>query len=148
MSADTQANLARYCALFANLHPEDLDHLGDYFSPDARFKDPFNDVRGPVAVRAVFAHMFAVTERPRFEILEQAVSGTTGFVRWWFRFAPRGRVQSERIIEGVSHVRFASDGRVAEHVDYWDPVEGIYDGVPLLGPLLRLARRRLGADVA
>jgi steroid delta-isomerase len=40
---------------------------------------------------------------------------------------------------------FAPDGRVREHVDYWDPVEGLYDSLPVLGPALRLVRRRLAA---
>ena len=146
MSMSAQVHLARYCELFAGLRPEDLLRLPDYFAPDARFKDPFNDVRGLAAVRAVFAHMFAVTEDPRFAILEQALSGSTGFVRWRFRFAPRGRPQAVREIEGVSRVLFGADGRAVEHVDYWDPVEGLYDGLPLLGWVLRMVRRRLGAD--
>lgn len=145
MTTAPQDQLARYCALFAGLRPEDLVRLPDYFAADVRFKDPFNDVRGVAGVQAVFAHMFAETEGPRFEILDQAVSGATGFVRWRFRFAPRGRPGAEREIEGVSRVLFAPDGRVVEHVDYWDPVEGLYDGLPVLGPILRLLRRRLGA---
>ena len=147
MKGATETKLARYCALFANLRPEDLDQLPEYFSADARFKDPFNDVRGVAAVQAVFAHMFAATERPRFEILEQAVTGATGFVRWRFRFAPRGQPRPEREVEGVSRVLFGSDGRVVEHVDYWDPVEGLYDGLPLLGPLLRYVRQRVSAGI-
>jgi steroid delta-isomerase len=145
MSMSAQAHLARYCEFFAGLSPEDLARLADYFAADAHFKDPFNDVRGLAAVRAVFTHMFAVTEDPQFVILEQALSGSTGFVRWRFRFAPRGRPQAVREIEGVSRILFGADGRVVEHVDYWDPVEGLYDGVPLLGWVLRTVRRRLGA---
>jgi steroid Delta-isomerase len=145
VSTSAQAHLARYCALFASLSPQDLPRLGEYFAADARFKDPFNDVRGVPAVQAVFAHMFAATDAPRFEILEQAASGSTGFVRWRFRFAPRGRPTAAREIEGVSRVLFADDGRVVEHVDYWDPVEGLYDRVPLLGGALRAIRKRLGA---
>jgi len=145
VNAVAQTHLVRYCALFAALRAEDLVRLPDFFTADVRFKDPFNDVRGIAAVQAVFAHMFAVTERPRFEILEQAMSGASGFVRWRFRFAPRGRPQAEREIEGVSRVLFAPDGRVVEHVDYWDPVGGLYDSLPVLGPVLRLLRRRLSA---
>jgi len=145
VSTSAQAHLARYCALFASLSPQDLPRLGEYFAADARFKDPFNDVRGVPAVQAVFAHMFAATDAPRFEILEQAASGSTGFVRWRFRFAPRGRLTAALEIEGVSRVLFADDGRVVEHVDYWDPVEGLYDRVPLLGGALRAIRKRLGA---
>jgi len=148
VSTSAQAHLARYCALFASLSPQDLPRLGEYFAADARFKDPFNDVRGVPAVQAVFAHMFAATDAPRFEILEQAASGSTGFVRWRFRFAPRGRLTAALEIEGVSRVLFADDGRVVEHVDYWDPVEGLYDRVPLLGAALRAIRKRLGAGAA
>jgi steroid delta-isomerase len=145
VSGDVAAHLARYCALFAALQPADVARLPDFFAPDARFKDPFNDVRGVAAVQAVFAHMYRVTEGPRFEILEQAVSGATGFVRWRFRFAPRGRPQAGREIEGMSRVVFDADGRVVEHVDYWDPVEGLYGDLPVLGSVLRALRRWLGA---
>lgn len=145
MNVSTEAALARYCALFAALRPGDLVRFPDYYTADARFKDPFNAVRGVSAVQAVFAHMFAVTERPHFEILEQSVAGATGFVRWQFHFAPRGQPETDRLIEGVSRIVFASDGRVSEHVDYWDPAEAIYADLPVLGPLLRLLRRRLSA---
>ena len=148
MSGAVADHLARYCALFAALQPADVARLPDYFAADTRFKDPFNDVRGVAAVQAVFAHMFRVTEGPRFEILEQAVAGATGFVRWRFRFAPRGRRRAVREIEGVSRVVFGPDGRVVEHVDYWDPVEGLYDGLPVLGAVLRTLRRRIGAGGA
>jgi ketosteroid isomerase-like protein len=142
---DLAAALERYCALFAALQPADLVRLPDFYTPDARFKDPFNDVRGVAGVQAVFAHMYAVTEAPRFEVLERALSGDTGFVRWRFVFAPQRRPDALQQIEGVSRVVFAPDGRVAEHVDYWDPAEAIYAGLPVLGPVLRLLRRKLGA---
>ena len=135
----------RIVEVFERLQPADVERLGEIYAADARFKDPFNDVRGVAAVRAVFAHMYAVTEGPRFEILERALSGSTAFIWWRFRFAPRGRPGAEREIEGVSRVVFAPDGRVSEHVDYWDPVEGLYDSLPVLGPALRLVRRRLAA---
>jgi steroid delta-isomerase len=145
LSDTLETRLANYCALFTGLGPKDLARLPEFFAADARFKDPFNDVRGLAAIRSVFAHMFAVTEGPRFEVIEQALSGCTGFVRWRFRFAPRGRPQGERAIDGVSRVVFGPDGRVVEHVDYWDPVEGLYDSLPLIGAALRLVRRRLSA---
>ena len=40
--------------------------------------------------------------------------------------------------------RFAADGRVAYHRDYWDPAEGIYEKLPWIGGLFRWIRRRAG----
>jgi hypothetical protein len=39
-------------------------------------------------------------------------------------------------------VRFAADGRVGWHRDYWDAAEELYEKLPLIGSLMRLLRRR------
>jgi steroid Delta-isomerase len=38
---------------------------------------------------------------------------------------------------GASHIRFAADGRVVYHRDYWDPAEDLYGKLPVLGTLMR-----------
>jgi hypothetical protein len=42
-------------------------------------------------------------------------------------------------------VQFDPDGRVAEHIDYWDPAGQVYETIPILGLLMRALRRRLAA---
>lgn len=54
---DAQAAAARLAQLYEQLTPARLAQLDDYYAPDARFKDPFNDVQGVPAIRAIFAHM-------------------------------------------------------------------------------------------
>lgn len=141
---DPAASLARYAAAFEQLTPERLDALAALFAPTARFKDPFNDVRGRAAVRAVFAHMFEQLDEPRFEVTAQALDGAVALLHWRFRFRLRGAARA-RCIEGMSRVQFDAQGLVSEHVDHWDPAEQVYAGLPLLGALLRWLRRRLSA---
>jgi hypothetical protein len=40
------------------------------------------------------------------------------------------------------HLRFAPDGRIAMHRDYWDAAEELYEKLPLLGGLMRWLKRR------
>ena len=40
-------------AWFESLTPESVARTGDYYSPDAYFKDPFNEVRAGSAPRRV-----------------------------------------------------------------------------------------------
>ena len=134
--------LRRYVELFEHLTPKDLDRFEIYFTANARFKDPFNDVSGIPAIRRVFEHMFATLERPAFKVTHAALRGSDGFLRWQFDFRARGR--DARII-GASHIRFAEDGRIAEHLDFWDPAEQIYEKLPVLGSLLRWLKRRLSS---
>ena len=134
----------RYVACFEQLAPERLESLTDLFAVSARFKDPFNDVKGRDAIRRVFEHMFTQLSSPRFRVTAQAVDGNVAMLHWYFSFRSRGR-GSEKTIEGMSLVLFDGDGLVAEHVDHWDPAEQIYAEVPLLGFLLERIKRHLSA---
>lgn len=140
--------LAAYCEFFERLSPADLDRLGERFTDDARFADPFNDVRGLAAVRAVFARMFERCIDVRFEVHEAFRDGEVALLHWTMRFRPApsasgGAPGAEWTLHGMSRVRFAADGRVVEHVDHWDTGGQLYARLPLLGPLIRWLQRRL-----
>ena len=139
---ENSTRLDEYIRFFDTLSPGSLQHLARFFTDDARFKDPFNDVTGLAAIRHVFEHMFRVTARPSFAVTEAMESGDTALLRWVFTCRIR---RYEIAVTGVSFVLFANDGRVREHIDYWDPAEGIYDRLPVIGALLRWLRRRLAA---
>jgi steroid Delta-isomerase len=134
--------LHRYAAFFGRLQQSDLARLDEIFAADARFKDPFNDVRGVPAIRAIFAHMYATCVGPHFVVLETSGSDELGWLRWRFEFSARGL--GETCIEGVSRVRFDAHGRATEHIDYWDASE-LFEAIPVLGALLRGLRRRFSA---
>lgn len=136
------AALERYVAAMEGLRPDNLDTLEDVFASDARFVDPFNDVRGIRAIRAVFAHGFAKWPRMRFVVCARAVDGERGLLRWRMS---SGENETAWFIDGMSEVTFAVDGRIAAHLDYWDPAGQLYERVPLLGWLMRRIKRRLAA---
>lgn len=134
-----------YAAFFESLTPERLPELADYFAPDARFRDPFNDVRGLAAIEAVFRHMYEQCDDVRV-VVEEVVAGEgVAYLRWRFHFRLRGERADRRPIDGVSRVAFDADGRVTEHLDYWDAAGELYSQFPVLGALMRWLRRRLAA---
>jgi len=135
----------RFIDAFEALTPADLGTLEACFAEDARFVDPFNDVRGRPAIRAVFAHMFANCEDPRFLVDECVGDASPFYIHWQFRF---GLPPRRRRITGVSRIEFTSDGLVSEHHDYWDPASQLYEDLPAIGHLFRALRRRLAAPAA
>jgi steroid delta-isomerase len=137
--------LARYADFFAGLTPADLDRLDTVFVENARFEDPFNAVTGLAGIRAVFEHMFANCAEARFEVLEcvDDASASVGYIQWRFHFRLKRDRHPRQPVVGVSRVVLASDGRVREHVDYWDAAGGLYAQFPVVGGLMRWLRRRL-----
>ena len=137
-----QAAVARIVARFENLSVQDLSLLAEIYTPDARFKDPFNEVQGVAAIQRIFAHMFESLDGPRFVIRERIVQGEQCFLSWDFVFRMKRFSTEEQVIRGGSHLRLAVDGRIAVHRDYWDAAEELYEKLPLLGALMRWLKRR------
>jgi steroid Delta-isomerase len=131
---------------FETLSPGTLARIPDFYSDDARFKDPFNDVRGAAAIQRIFTHMFTQLSEPRFVVGERVVDAGGAVLVWEFHFGVRvwGNVRTQ-VIHGVSHLRFAADGKVTCHRDYWDTGEELYMKLPVLGLLMRALRGRLAA---
>lgn len=133
--------LVRY---FEHICPADLPRLGEFYAADARFKDPFNDVQGPPAIEAVFAHMFRALDAPRFVVSGQIVQGRQAMLTWELRFGFKGEMGTQTV-RGATHLVFNEAGLVTLHRDYWDAAEELYEKRPLLGTLMRWLKRRVRA---
>ena len=145
MSAPRPPELERVVRFYESLGPTDVARLGELYADDAWFKDPFNEVRGVAAIARIFEHMFEQVDAPRFVVQETVSQGHAAMLVWDFHFAFRRPLPAgARCIRGCSHLRFAADGRVVSHRDYWDAAEELYGQLPALGVLMRWLRRRGG----
>lgn len=139
--------VARVVGFYETLTVATLAQLDSVYADDARFVDPFNDVTGRDGIRQVFEHMFTTLDTPRFEVVQAVTEGDHCFLLWNFGFRRKGR-SNAAVIHGASHLQFAPDGRVAVHCDYWDPARELYEGLPVLGAVIRWLRRRLAAPAS
>lgn len=139
------ARLARVIHFFENLDRAALARIGEVYAKDAWFKDPFNQVSGSVAITHIFDHMFEQVGEPRFAILEAVEQGDAAFLTWDFHFRMK-RFDTAKVqtVRGASHLKFAVDGRVNYHRDYWDAAEELYEKLPLIGALMRWLKRQAG----
>ena len=136
-------SVARVVTFFETLTPDSVAGIGQIYDPQARFKDPFNEVAGVPAIKRIFDHMFASLHEPRFVVTQQVVQGDQCFLTWEFHFRFRTyRPAQHQIILGASHLVFTSTGLVTLHRDYWDAAEELYEKLPLLGSAMRWLKRR------
>ncbi|PQA75888.1 nuclear transport factor 2 family protein [Rhodoferax sp. TS-BS-61-7] len=130
-------------AWFETLTPATVATLPALYATNARFKDPFNDVKGIAAITHIFAHMFEALEAPRFVVRERIVQGQQCFLTWEFRFRFRRFKQGEeQVILGGSHLVFDDTGLVTLHRDYWDAAEELYEKLPVVGRVMRWLKKR------
>lgn len=135
-------DLDRLIAFYHELTPEDVTRFPEFYSAAAYFKDPFNEVRGVEAIARIFSHMFRQLEAPRFIVRDRVADANGVMLAWEFRYRLRRWQRGEtQVMRGVSHLKFAADGKVNYHRDYWDTAEELYMKLPVLGVSLRCLKR-------
>jgi len=133
----------RLVEVFQTLTPAGVDALDAIYAPNARFKDPFNDVQGLVAIQGIFRHMFVSLENPHFVVTTRIVQGAQCFLTWEFRFGFKHfKPGQAQCILGGSHLVLDPAGRITLHRDYWDAAEELYEKLPWIGSLMRWLKRR------
>ncbi len=143
-NGEIEAAARRYLTGMETLKPETLEAFLALFAEDARFADPFSDVRGRAAIRRVFEHMFRLIGQPHFTVDTAAGDGNRWLLAWQFQIAAKG-TRPAYTFPGTSVVDFTPAGLVAQHIDHWDAGAHVYGRIPVLGPVIGLIRRRLGA---
>lgn len=129
--------------VFQTLQPTRVGQLSALYAPNARFKDPFNDVCGTAAITTIFEHMFASLEQPRFVVTQRVLQGAQCFLVWEFHFGfKRFKPGQAQCILGSSHLVLDEAGCITLHRDYWDAAEELYEKLPLVGGLMRWLKRR------
>ena len=140
---EARAATERICQFFETLSPQSVAQIGAFYTPEARFKDPFNEVRGHAAIGRIFEHMFTSLHEPHFVVTQRIVDGAQVFLVWEFRFRfKRFDTVTAQVVRGGSHLVLAEDGRIADHRDYWDAAEELYEKLPGVGAVMRWLKRR------
>ena len=131
-SAEESAALARFTGFYARFAPDRVEKQLDLtYAPDVYFNDTLKEVRGSAALAHYLGESARAVEdcRVEYQDISRNASGEY-LVRWKmmirFRKFARGK---DTCSVGISHLRFAADGRVAYHV-------------PLLGWMIRAIRKR------
>jgi hypothetical protein len=132
----------RICTLFDTFAPADVQRLGQFYRQDAAFKDPFHEVVGLPAIQRIFGAMFETMDEPRFTVTTRLAHGPDAVLLWDLRFGLRGSAQ---VLKGASHLVLDADGMIVSHRDYWDPAEGLYEKLPVLGALMRWVKAQVAA---
>jgi len=136
----SQTSVHQYVELFENLTPDNVIQFESLVTPDVRFADPFNDVRGFSKMCEILSDMFERSEDPSFTVFEWFEQAGMAYVRW--EFSAKLPVLGVFKTEGVSRLSVNESGLISEHIDYWDSAP-LYMKLPLLGRVLRSIRAKM-----
>lgn len=131
---------ATYVAFFERHSDESVDDLRQLASPEMRYRDPLTDRRGIDAVTDYMHKWFQTMDDLSFDVDLHAVHGNVVLSHWYMNFRIPRMPKRPWTIEGMSKISLNAEGKVSEHVDYWDATP-LLQAVPILGRVVTLTRR-------
>ena len=137
----------QFSSAATSLSEDNLDQLLAFYSPEARFIDPFAELVGQAPIRASYASMFKHLHGARFVCQDWANAIDSGaspkmMMTWLFLFKARPSSQ-ETCIKGASWLELNPDTLLIDlHQDYWD-ASALLAAFPGLGWLIRKVKSRI-----
>jgi hypothetical protein len=124
--------------------PDFGERIREVYAGDAFFNDTLKTVRGVDAIQDYLMATAEAIDHGRVEFLNVVSANGNYYFRWamTIRFKHFARGEDQRSV-GMTHVRFNSEGKVLLHQDFWDSTGGLFEHVPMLGWMLRRAKKRL-----
>lgn len=138
--------LSRFIALYQQLNLQQLHRLPEVYADEVIFIDPAHRIEGLAALSDYFAALYQRLSYCRFEIVSQQQQGTQAWLSWVMTFSHPRLASGQPIrVEGATRLEFDAAGKVIVHRDYFDLGAMLYEQLPLLGPLVRVIKGRLGS---
>ena len=144
-SAAVEAGLASFRDVFADLtRPDTGERMAALYADEVFFNDTLITL---TSGREVADYMGATGEKldtSRVVVDQTLRDGVDVYVRWRMDFATSAfgmKIDSKSI--GMTHLRFDDDGRVVLHQDFWDAAGGLYEHLPLIGAVVRTAKKMM-----
>ena len=134
-----------YAQFYEDVSWETLERLDSLVMPEVRFKDPFSDVTGIEKYRHILEDMLTKVPDIEFKVHQAEFKDGWGVLRWTSTGTVKLMGDDPWLIEGMSEIKLSDDGRVLEHVDFWDGSEYFYARLPVLGRVIRAIQRRVGS---
>ncbi len=138
--------LSRFIALYQQLNLQQLHRLPEVYADEVIFIDPAHRIEGLAALGDYFAALYQRLAYCRFEIISQQHEGAQAWLSWVMTFShPRLAAGQPIRVEGATRLEFDAEGKVRVHRDYFDLGALLYEQLPLLGPMVRVIKGRLGS---
>lgn len=137
--------LDRFGRTFADLTADDVGaEMRELYADRVFFNDTLVTLESSDAVGDYMASTGDKLDVSKVDVDHTIRDGNDVYVRWTMHFKTSAfgmKVESNSI--GMTHLRFDENGRIVLHQDFWDAASGLYEHLPIVGAMLRTAKRMM-----
>ncbi|KJG10782.1 nuclear transport factor 2 family protein [Photobacterium kishitanii] len=133
-----------FIEVYCQLNKDNLLLLDDVYHSDIVFEDPAHKIIGLAALHQYFGTLYRNINECTFVINQAVVEDNHAFLQWTMRFShPRLQQGKQRTLEGCTQLTIEQQ-RIIYHRDFFDLGAMLYEGLPIIGGVIKHIKARLG----
>ena len=139
-----QSQVNKIEKVFNELRADNLKILDNFYDKNIHFLDPLGEHKGIDAVKSYYHRLYKNVQSIRFDFTQTVSQGNHHVVVWiMYLKAPALNSGKEITLHGNSMIKFNESNKVHYHRDYFDMGEFVYEGVPVLGSIIRMIKNKM-----
>ncbi|HIF9194851.1 TPA: nuclear transport factor 2 family protein [Photobacterium damselae] len=140
----TNTTVAKFVDIYSQLDKDKLDLINELYDHDVVFEDPAHRIEGQQELFDYFVSLYSNISSCTFLIHNVIEHDDEACLQWTMVYShPKIEKGEIRNLDGMSYIRIAQD-KVIYHRDYFDLGAMVYEGLPLLGKVIKTVKGRLG----
>ncbi|WP_256384565.1 nuclear transport factor 2 family protein [Photobacterium toruni] len=144
MVTTNNAVINMFIEVYCQLNKENLSLLDGVYHTDIVFEDPAHNIVGIEALHHYFKTLYSNINYCHFTINHAVVEDNNAFLQWTMTFShPRLQQGQQRTLEGCTQLTIEQQ-RIIYHRDFFDLGAMLYEGLPVIGQVIKHIKARLG----
>jgi len=131
----------KFIQYFEYLDPTSSNDLSDFYDDELIFEDPMHRIEGRKNLVAYFQKLNANLKSGRFTFHTKDVTSHKAYLEWTMEVELKRPSGKKIVADGISVLTF--DQKITAQRDYFDAGQMFYEGIPLLGGIIRWIKRKI-----
>ncbi|MEC6797219.1 nuclear transport factor 2 family protein [Photobacterium sp. S4TG1] len=134
----------KFIEVYCQLNKDNLLLLNDVYHSEIVFEDPAHHIVGIDALQHYFSTLYSNINYCNFTINQAVVDGDNAFLQWTMTFShPRLQQGKQQTLAGCTQLTIEQQ-RIIYHRDFFDLGAMLYEGLPVIGRVIKHIKLRLG----
>lgn len=128
--------------VYTELNGRNIEIVNSIYDENVTFIDPFHEIRGLNTLRDYFSELYKNVINCQFTFGEVYAKHNSAMIIWNMAVRHRKLSKNKPIeVSGSTQIRF--DDKIYFHRDYFDAGQMVYEGLPLVGPVIRFIKQKV-----
>lgn len=132
---------------FESLNKNTMDLVSDFYDENVLFSDPIVQLKNCQEVKDYYANLYKNVESISWAFSEEISERMDCALVWRMTLIAKGFNGGKPVVvDGVSVIKFGGkEGKAIYHRDYFDMGAFVYEGVPVLGGVIRFVKAKMAS---